>query len=67
MTREECKGCDAFGYGSPMIDDHIPVCKHEKAELKTFMDVRGWCNNVNMPVVKMWMPLPKPQKDGENE
>lgn len=30
MTREECKGCDAFGYGSPMMDDHMPVCKHEK-------------------------------------
>ena len=37
------------------------------AELRTFMNVRGWCSNVNMPVVKMWMPLPKPPKDGEQE
>ena len=35
------------------------------AELRTFMNVRGWCSNVNMPVVKMWMPLPKPPKEGD--
>ena len=37
------------------------------AELKTFMGIRGWCNGANMPVVKMWMPLPKTPEDGEQE
>lgn len=35
------------------------------AECRTFRNVRGWCSNANMPVVKMWMPIPKPPKEGE--
>ena len=29
MTREECKGCEFYGKGSVMLDDHVPCCKHK--------------------------------------
>ena len=55
----------------PEEDGHYLVCNHGFipwiAELKTFRGIRGWCNGANMPVVKMWMPLPKTPKDGEPE
>ena len=60
------------------VDERLPeedgfylVCNYGYlpwiAELKTFKCIRGWCNSANMPVVKMWMPLPKTPKDGEQE
>jgi len=60
------------------VDERLPeedgfylVCNYGYlpwiAELKTFKCIRGWCNGANMPVVKMWMPLPKTPKDGEQK